>query len=124
MGDKRPLSSAWVVWVTDAFRWSHVVEYTSYERKDGAQKQKKIKGTHANWRAHENLWQGKDIQPVLLGSTSEGSYPLIQLTTNQKYLDKKFQKDPKGEICICFAPGSYLHSVYIVFGIINNLEMV
>ena len=37
---------------------------------------------------------------------------------------KKFQKVPKSKSCICLLTGNYLHSIYIVLGIISNVETV
>ena len=31
---------------------------------------------------------------------------------------------PKSKTWICHAPKNYLHSIYIVLGIVNNLEMI
>ena len=57
----------------------------------------------------------------------------IQPTVDQNIF-KKFQKVPKNKTCNCSAPAdiyiaftlyyTYLHSIYIVLGIISNLEMI
>ena len=46
----------------------------------------------------------------------------IQPTTDGKYLGKKFQKVTKSKTLS--RAGNYLYSIYIVLGIINNLEMI
>lgn len=64
------------------------------------------------------------------------SDPQIQQTAHQKYLRKKFQKVPKGKFEFEFASHwqlftnnlrciyNFFRSIYIILGIIGNLEMI
>ena len=51
-------------------------------------------------------------------------HPGIQPTADWKYLKKNFQKVPKKQNLNFLYIGNYLHSIYIVLTIINNLEMI
>ena len=55
---------------------------------------------------------------------SQLPHPWIQPTADQKYLKKNFQKVPKKQNLSFLYVGSYLHSIYIVLTITNNLEMI
>ena len=37
---------------------------------------------------------------------------------------KKLQKVLKTKACVCCAPGQYLHNIYIVLGVVSNLELI
>lgn len=37
---------------------------------------------------------------------------------------KKLQKVLKTKACVCCAPGQYLHNIYIVLGVVSNLDMI
>lgn len=95
----------------------------------------------------ENIYRWNDVWNSLRNNTGGGSggvggrdetslvmstvcplclqvlYPQIQLTADWKYSrKKKFQKVPKSKSWICHI-GNYLNSIYIVSGIISELEM-
>ena len=48
-------------------------------------------------------------------------YPWIQPTTNWKYSKKNFRKFQKAKLEFA---SNYLHSIYILLGIISYLEMI
>ena len=50
-------------------------------------------------------------------------HPWIQPNTDRKYSEKKSQKVPKKQNLNLPCTSNYLHSTYIVLGIISNLEM-
>ena len=50
-------------------------------------------------------------------------YPQIQPTVDQRYLEKQFQEAQKKQNLNLLCAGNYLHSIYIVFAIINLEEI-